>query len=335
MLKSKRLYFALIGMLVVLGLSGCRDRVPTLDLPTLIPTEHLPTVIAQTVQALVSQSASPTPEPGVQNPETTILATAFDSPGEEGTSIPTASPQADPPDEFAPTPWVTATPQPPSEIPYADIQFVSPGALSKVISPIDLHAFLVPGEAGRARLELFGEDSRLMYRKLFVFGSPLGIQTNLRTKIDFEINGVAETAKLVISVDDSYGRLMTLVSQDLILLSLGDTDLNTPGDFLGPIVIQEPESKVLIQGGTLVVSGLARTGSEQPLLVELITTDGKVIGNRLAGIAPEPKGGHRLFAAEVSYTVYSPTWVRVTVSEWSDQLGAPVQLSSVEVLLGP
>ena len=174
-----------------------------------------------------------------------------------------------------------------------------------------------------------------MYRKLFVFSTPLGNQTNLRTKIDFEIIGVAETGKLIISVDDSYGRLETLASQDLILLSLGDNDLNPPGDLLEPILIQDPEPKGLIQGGTLVVSGLVRTGSEQPLLVELITTDGKVIGNRLAGIAPEPKGGHRLFAAEVPYGVASPTWVRVTVSEWSGQLGAPMQLSSVEVLLSP
>ena len=46
-----------------------------------------------------------------------------------------------------------------------------------------------------------------MYRKLFIFSSPPGVQTNLRTDIEFEIQGVAETANLVISVDDPYGRL--------------------------------------------------------------------------------------------------------------------------------
>jgi len=84
-----------------------------------------------------------------------------------------------------------------------------------------------------------------------------------------------------------------------------------------------------------VVSGLVRTASDLPLLVELVTTDGRVIGNRLAGIAPDPDGGHRLFAAEVPFKVSSPTWVRVTVSEWNYQFGGPVQLNSVEVLLAP
>jgi hypothetical protein len=301
---------------------------PALDLPTLIPTEHLPTAIALTSQALISQVGSATPVKEMEQPGTTLTPTITDAPTIEVTPTPTST-LAAVGEEF------TATPIPPFEIPYADIQFVNPGALSKVISPIELHAFLLPGDAGRARVELFGEDGQLMYRKLFVFSSSSGVQTNLRAEIDFEISGVAETARLVISVDDAYGRIKTLAAQDLILLSLGDSDINPPGDFLESIVIQEPAPKVLVQGGALVVTGLVRTASDQPLLVELVTTDGRVIGNRLAGISPEPEGGHRLFAAEVPYKVYSPTWVRVTVSEWSYQVGGPVQMTSVEVLLAP
>jgi hypothetical protein len=126
-----------------------------------------------------------------------------------------------------------------------------------------------------------------------------------------------------------------LASEDLILLSLGDSDINPPGDHLESIVIQEPVPKILIQGDTLVVSGLVRTSSDQSILVEVITTEGKVIGSRLAGISPGPEGAHRLFAAEVPYKVYSPTWVRVVVSEWNRWQSGPGQLNSVEVLLGP
>jgi hypothetical protein len=80
---------------------------------------------------------------------------------------------------------------------------------------------------------------------------------------------------------------------------------------------------------------LVRTASDQPLLVELITTDGRVVGSRLAGIAEGPKDAHRLFAAEIPYTVQSPTWVRVTVSERGTRLPGIIQLTSVEVLLSP
>lgn len=310
---------------------GCSEISPTPNPPTLIPTEYLPTVIAQTVQALVSGSVTATPEWTIEDTKTPVPPRP-----ETGTVMETAT---KPTEAQSTSVQITVTAVPdsnhPDEIPFAEIQFISPGALSRVVSPIKLHAFLVPGDSGRARVELFGEDGRLMFRKLFILNNSTGTQTNLRTEIDFEILGVAETATLVISVDDAYGRLKTLASEELILLSLGESDLNPPDDFLSPIVILEPKPKVLIQGGSLVVSGLVRTASGQPLLVELITTDGRVIGSRLAGVVTESESAHRLFAAEISYQVYSPTWVRVTVSERSNRLGSPVRLSSVEVLLGP
>jgi hypothetical protein len=314
--------------LTAIFLSGCGSVAATLELPTLIPTEHLPTAIALTSQALITEEAAanqeiePEPTRARLTPTSTIAPTI--SPTLDPTSTPAATKQGP-----------SATPPPPFAIPYANIQFINPGALSRVISPIGLHVYLLPGDNRRARVELYGEDGRLMYQKLFVFGELAGVQTNLRTEIDFELNGVAETAKLAVSVTDGYGRIKALASQDLILLSLGEADINPPGDLLEPIVIQQPAPKVMIQGGSLMVSGLVRTTSDRSLLIELVATDGRTIGSRLAGIAPEPQGGHRFFAAEVPYTVAAPTWTRVTVSERSNGFGGPVQINSVEVLLAP
>ncbi len=238
-------------------------------------------------------------------------------------------------DPASATPAPSETPLPPVQIPYATIQIIQPGALSRVITPIQLHAFLVPGAQGKARVELFGEDGRLIYRKIFAFDAPTGAQVNLYADLDFEINEVAETARLVISTMDEYGRLIALTSEDLILLSVGPSDINPPGDLLAPIVIQQPQPKTLIQGGKLVVSGLVRTNSQLPLLVELIATNGKVVGSRLAGVAEGPQSGHRLFAGEIPYQVTSPTWVRVTVSERNGHSPGVTQLTSVEVLLSP
>jgi len=304
---------------------------PAADHPTLIPTEHLSTAIALTAQAMVAnaQEAIATSLPPTQTPTNTVTPVIPPT----STLAPTAA--LNNPDQPTRTPQNTATPEPPVEIPYAAIQIISPGALSRVTSPLELHAFLYPGDHGRARVELYGEDGRLMYRQLFVFTTEPGVQTNLFAEIDFEIIGVAETARLVVSVDDEYGRLKVLAAEDLILLALGDADINPPGDLLAPIVIQEPIPKVLIQGDKLTVSGLVRSAVDHPLLVELVTTDGKVIGNRLAGIAPDPTGGHRLFAAEIPFEVFSPTWVRVIVSERGGRFPGATQLDSLEILLSP
>jgi len=68
-----------------------------------------------------------------------------------------------------------------------------------------------------------------------------------------------------------------VASTDLILLSLGRADVNPSGDLLENIIIQAPREKGLIQGGTIRVSGLARLRTSQPMLIELETTDGKIV----------------------------------------------------------
>jgi len=306
-------------------LSSCAISSSNPISPTLIPTEYLPTAIAATSQAMISNATSPAIEATLLPPEPTNL------PPE-----PTFSQTPDE-DNIEPAPVVisTASQIVPSNIPYGEIQILTPGALSRVISPINLHTYLIPGDSGRARIELLAEDGSLMYRKLFVINSTPNRQANLRVSIDFEIKSVAETATLVISVDDAYNRIKTIVSEQIILISLGDSEINPSGDLLTPILIQQPKPKILAQGGTLTVSGLVRTTSDLPLLVELISTSGKIIGSRLAGIAEGSEGVHRSFSTDVSYEVSSPTWVRVTVSEWNNWQNGPAQLTSREILLSP
>ena len=174
-----------------------------------------------------------------------------------------------------------------------------------------------------------------MYRQIFLFESPAGARVNLFANLDFEIPGVAETARLRVSVDDEYGRIKALASSDVVLLSAGESDLNPVGDQLEPIVILQPLEKISYEGGTLMVNGLVRTGSDMPLYVELIDPDGVIIGSRLAGIAEDDKAEHRLFGAEVPYHVSGPTWVRVSVSERDGRRISIKHISTVEVLLRP
>jgi len=330
-------------------LSGCELNQELAQLPTLIPDDQLPTVIALTSEAFASQTAAAGPTfTSTHSPtssEPSIPVTAGPSPTVADTRLPTNTPTITrtptatitPTPTLTPTPADTATPLPPDEIPFAVVQIVRPSALSKVISPIELFAFVAPGGDGRIRVELTGEDGRLLYRQVFVFtNSPEGARINLNANVKFEIIGVSETARLTVSVNDEYERLKALSTVDLVLLDAGQADLYPTGDLLEDIFIQQPTIKSLVQGNSVLVSGLARTADDQPLYVELIAADGSVIGSRLASIAPlQEDGGHRLFAAEVSFSVSSPTWVRVTVSDRSGRLPGLKHVSSVEVLLSP
>ncbi|HBY07390.1 MAG TPA: hypothetical protein DEH22_06245 [Chloroflexi bacterium] len=346
-------------------LSGCAFNQQMAQLPTLIPEEHLPTVIAQTSEALASQTAAAQPTftitPSSTLTKTVLPTTVGPSPTASRTSLPTHTPtltgtatitltpthSATPTKTATPTrtntptntPSITPTPTPPlpDEIPFAAVQIINPGALSKVVSPIELYTFVAPGEDGRIRVELTGEDGRLLYRQIFIYTeTPAGARVKLNASVNFEIVGVAETARLTVSINDVYERLKALSTVDLVLLAEGQADLYPAGDLLEEIYIQQPMIKSLVQGDSVLVSGLARTADDQPLLVELIATDGRILGSRLAGIAPlQDDGGHRLFAAEVPFSVASPTWVRVTVTDQSGRLPGPRHVSSVEVLLSP
>ena len=121
--------------------------------------------------------------------------------------------------------------------------------------------------------------------------------------LDFEILSAAELARLVISAEDVYGRLIEVNSMDLVLLSQGMTELNPPSGLQQRIIIQDPVEKALIQNGSLIVSGRARPETDQPLRVMLVGENGHVLGQRLAGISAPVPGDYGHFIAEVPYTV--------------------------------
>lgn len=354
----------LIGIVLFIllgGLGACNFPDQNL-LPTPLRADELPTAIAATMAALQpellstlqppqtqeeaslstitvtleSELLQPTatqkpeldPTPSAQQQEETSEAidisaeqNSKETPGSSGT-----------PDSVE-TPTVTPTLFP--EIPIAGIQIFKPGDLSRVISPIEVSAYLRPGARGQVTIELFGEDGRLLVRQIRVYDVPPGARVNLAEKVPFQIAAAAEVGRLVLSTADDAGRMVTLSSVDLILLSMGDADIN-PSDLLQEFIyIREPKIKTLVQGGTVLVSGLARPFLDQPLVVHLITDQGKVIGQRVVGVGERLLNGYGEFAVEVSYTVNQLTPVRLTIYE----IGLPVSpiryLASQEVTLGP
>jgi hypothetical protein len=334
---SKALYLG--GALLIAAsmvFSAC-DRLLGSQVPTPIPSQYLPTAIALTLQAA---QASPTPGPASNNqgtPEAMSIPTEAQSPTSSATPQPSATPTETPgpsPTPYTLPPPPTETPLP--EIPNAPIEIRNLGAYSRVTSPLHLYAYLKPGAGGKVNIELLGEDGRLLVREIKVMDLvPVGAWAVLSMDLDFEIEATAEAGRLLISVADEYGRIVALNSVPLILLSVGEADITPPIDVLTPILIQEPTKRTLIQGGKVLVSGLARPSSNQPLVVKLITADQAEVGMRLAPVDAPPDGSYTHFAVEVPYQVADPTQVLLAVSEGGNSLDDPARLVSLEVMLSP
>ena len=309
------------------------DMMAGSPLPTPYPTEHLPTVIAMTVaaQGIVVQAdnaiavISETPTEPIPSPEPTFIETPSPTPIPQ-TATPTLNP--------TPTQPALDSP-PPANVPQSTVQILSPGPASKVISPFILRAAVKPGPESVVRIELLGEDGRLLMREIRSYQNPKNEWFSLGSEVIFGINAVAEAGRLQIGVEDEHGRLKSLSSVDLLLFSMGKQDLNQPLDQLENIVLESPRSNTLIQGGTMRVAGLARPRSTQPLIIEILTSDGRIVGTRQVSVTPSPGNMYGTFAIDVPFIVDYTTRVRVQVWEPGDKIPGIVNLSSLEVILSP
>ena len=324
----------LVVILTGLALGACRPP-ESEAMITAVPTEFLPTSIALTVQArttpgtptptgLVQPNPSPGPTdstlPAIASPTATSLL---------GELIPTAT--------ASPTLPATATPTPTSvsDIPLAEIEITAPGALSKVISPIPVRALLVPGDQGRVTVELLGEDGRVLTRQIVILNPDLGRKAGLVIDLPFEIPAEAELGRLVIYRQDEFGRTTALSSVELVLIASGQADYNPVLSTIAPIVIQQPLPEILIQGGTVIVSGLARPSTSFDLVAELITETGQVVGQRVFDVDDPGSLSHTPFTVEITYTVDEPIWVLLIIRERGERIPGITYITSTEVLLSP
>jgi hypothetical protein len=337
-------------------LAACANPLAS-DLSTPLPPEYLPTAAALTLAALDLNRASATPV--VQEvfssaievtktvgPTKAVAATtpapltATLSPGLSPTlDLPSATLTLTPVPELQ-TPLVviassgaTSTPAPP--IPDARIQIYRLGELSKVISPLDVSSRLTCGDGKVVRVELFGEDGRLLARDVRNYAKVPWDAARIGMPLDFEISAAAELGRLVISAEDSFGRLIEVNSMNLILLSHGITELNPSSGLEQRIIIQDPLEQTLIQGGKLIISGRARPEAAQPLRVMLVAEDGRILGQRLAGVTVLVPGDYGTFMAEVPYSVAEVTPALLTVFEEGGTISEISFLTSLKVVLAP
>ncbi len=307
------LRFLLLASLWTLG--GCAPFSPSY--PTPIPAEFLPTAIAQTAAALNATALAGT-------------EAAFQPPASTETPRPTSSPTVPPPTQ---TPDPTATPTATSIplAPPARIQIESPGPMSLLASPIQLHLFIVPGETNLVQVALSGEDGRLLARELIRVEDVPPPGVNLSRQIPFSIRA-AELARLEISVKDQAGRIEALLSTHLMLLPLGTSLVNPPLPAWERAAIYNPAPEASIFGGVLAVEGAFWPVNDQPVILELQDEQGRVLMVRQLNLKGET---YVPFATTLPYKVSEPVAARLSIRQADARFDAIAYLYSILVTLNP
>lgn len=292
-------------------LAGCVS--PASPIPTPYPPEYLPTVVAMTAQAL-AQAASDS-----------ATATAV-------AALPAVEPTV------TPKPTLTFTPAPtytPTSIPLhknAAIEIQAPGPMSRVVSPINLKMNVQVGASRRLQIDLFGEDGRLLFRTL-KRNVPTSSRGILQTAtISFEIPGAAEVGRITVSTFDKEGRLQSVNSVHVLLLSTGVDEITPAGNPSEPVGVFEPSAGEAISGGVLTVRGDVWPFNLQPFILELIDGEGRPLASRILYVTSlQPQ----LFETTLPYKVSEATPVRLVIRQDDDRVPGLFYLYSQEVILNP
>jgi hypothetical protein len=277
--------------------------------PTAYPPEYLPTVIAMTADAA-----------NVLGTEVALALT------------PTVLPSRTPRPTLSPTPQPTFTQTTiPGHEPAA-IQIFAPGPMSKVVSPITLRMNIVAGESQRVQIDLYGEDGRLLTRNLKRGVPPSGKGVPQQIRIPFEIRAAAEVGRLTVSTTDKEGRIESLNSVRLLLLSSGANEITPPGNPSEPVGVFSPLVDEEVSGGVLNLRGDVWPFNLNPVILDLVGPDGRSMGLRILNM---DHLNPQLFETTIPYKVAEPTEARLTIRQDDDRIDGLFYVYSQEVLLNP
>lgn len=267
-------------------LSACSQSAESV--PTPFPPDHISTVVASTGQAAFTTASA-------------LAPTQTQTPIPTETPIPTT-----------PLPTATATFEP-GFTEFAQIRFISPGPMSSLISPIDLQALLVSGESEIVRIDLLGEDGRVLQRGLErVRRNPSGgVYRNF--DLSFEIRAVSEKGYIRISSEDDRGRIQALNTMPVLLYSIGTNEITPVGNMMYERVMYEGlKDGDEVHGGVVNLKGRFWPFNNQPVFLELLQPNGKPISSRVLdfeGIDTQS------FETTLPYKVTEPTLVRLSIHQ--------------------
>ncbi len=311
-------------LVLFLGACAPAGATSTAQIPPATPKlENTPVDVPPTQESPTPTAASPT-EAGVSASPTASL-TDESSFAETEQPLPTPIPKT--------TVASTAIPQP--SVNSGAIQIYGPGPLSKIVSPLDIYGYAIPGYKHKGRVDLYGEDGRLLASEL--------LQLNTVYKwayfywsLPFSVSSAGELGRFSLSTQDQYGRLTAVYSIHLLLLPEGASIINPPGDLdlMERCSLEEPAVGEKPSGGVLSVSGKMLPFNNLPLTIGLIGRDGSVLNSQLVPITPD--GANLVpFSVEIPYSLSRGTWELLTVSQFDDRIGGLMYLYSQEVFLNP
>jgi hypothetical protein len=193
---------------------------------------------------------------------------------------------------------------------------------------------MLPGADGLVRLALTDKSNGTLSRQLLRVDAGDDTPISFTTELSFELPGSDVEALLTLSTQDIYHRPLALRSVLLTLTASGEAQI-TSQQYTGPwLEITYPEPLDIITGGQFTIQGAVTPVTDNPVIFELITDSGGVIGS--AQLAVTQPGQTFTFEQLISYAYITTIRdVRLVVRQTLDGYGTNVVLDSLLLALLP
>ncbi len=221
-----------------------------------------------------------------------------------------------------------------SALPAPFMTIHTPGSGSTVTAPIPVSAMIRPGADGLIRLTLTDKADNTLARQLLRVDANGDTEITFDTNLAFEIPNGSMEALLTLSTQDDYHRPLALRSVLVTLSSSGKPEITTNLDETPWLEIDYPEAQDIIAGGKVTVLGSVTPVTHKPIIFELITDSGGVIGT--AQLAVKGAGEQFDFELPLTYNYISSVRdVRLVVRQTMDGYATDVILDSLPLALAP
>ena len=290
-------------------LTGCTVSGQTY--PTPIPADVFPTAIWQTAVAI--------------NLTTTASAPTTTVP-------PAAEPTHTPSPTFTQIPTVTYTPTGIPPAPSARIYVASPGPMSKIASPLQVRMEVVAGETKLVDIGLSGEDGRLIARQLDRVQAEPPTAAYVSIELPFQIRA-AELGRLEVVTKDRSGRIESLSNTFLLLLPVGESEINPPAPPFERAAFYLPEANATVSGGLLHIEGaMWPLNNDQPVIIDVLDESGRPLFSKILSLQGDT---YIPFAVDIPYQVTQPTPVRLSIRQNDSRIDGVIYLFSQLMILAP
>jgi hypothetical protein len=280
----------------------------------------------------------------VGNRSTSTTTLVKISPTPSKTSTPTKKPTRTriptrtrvPTNTRVPTKTPTETRIPPTPVPQdAPVRIYIPASHSIINSPFQILAAVIPGAEGNVHMQLTGENGKKLLEKTWRFAYANGRRTTIDEEFSVKISGVSEAARLSIYTLDGFGRIISLTSADILLISIGEPDLAEAQNLMEAFTLRSPYPESNIHHGIVEVRGITKTRTACALYFELVDQSGNIVGSYASPVVLQPSLVYQSISIDLPYQVKGPTLVRLIMHQVDVRNGIDLAVSSEVLKLYP